>query len=177
MVDVPETDQIDQEETIPAPTKNPAKRKRKDIQFELKKEQLSVLIKTVFDIAGSREGMEVWKITQKESDLIADPLTGILNKNPVIGKITSEYGDLIALVVAVATVLLPRVMMQYSMKKTKEGVKPYVAISEPNRKPTNPGKHNETGKNGNHLEQSTRKPSFTGQDAGNQLHNLIPSIQ
>ena len=89
----------------PAAPKNPSKRKRKEIQFEFKKEQLSILIKTTFDIIGSREGMEMWKLSQKEADLLADPMCALMAKNPMIDRITSEYGEWIALIVALGTVI------------------------------------------------------------------------
>src|SRR6478609_9138925 len=57
LVDDPTEDPQEQEEQQPAAPKNPSKRKRKEIQFEFKKDQLSILIKTTFDIIGSREGL------------------------------------------------------------------------------------------------------------------------
>ena len=122
-------------EAGPAAPKNPTKRKRKDVQFELKKEQLAILIKTTFDIAASREGLEMWKLSQKEAELIADPLSGLLQKNPFIDRMTSEYGEWIALIVALGTVILPRAFVMWAAKPNKkEKINPYVAIRETNSK-------------------------------------------
>lgn len=177
MVDIPESEETD--EAGPAAPKNPTKRKRKDIQYELKKEQLSILIKTVFDIAGSREGLEVWKLSQKEADLIAEPLSALLNKNPIIDKITSEYGDYIALFVALATVLLPRLLLVWtSKKKTEKGVKPYLTVNESSRKPAdNSSRNNESPKNGIGVRESSKQSTAAGEVISTELYSLIPVIQ
>src|SRR3954471_890395 len=91
LVDVPDVDP-DQGEIIDneTPKKKPtSKKKKKDITNELKKDQLAVLVKTVFDVIGSRKGFEIWKLSQQESILIAEPLTNIFNKNPLVDKIAS----------------------------------------------------------------------------------------
>lgn len=175
----------DQEET-PAAPKSPSKKKRKDVQFELKKEQLTVLIKTTFDIMGSREGMEIWKLSQKEAELIADPLCGLMAKNPFVDRITSEYGEWIALIVALGTVIMPRAFIMWASKtKKKESVKPYVAITKINEKQgTNDNKGNsgisrtdKGGAAGNGDRQPDRQPSNASGTFGAQLHGIIPAIQ
>jgi hypothetical protein len=172
-----------EEEEAPAAPKNPSKRKRKDIQYEIKKEQLAILIKTSFDIVGSREGMEVWKLSQKEAELIADPLSGLMAKNPFVDKLTSEYGDWIALIVALGTVILPRAFMMWAAKpKKKESVKPYVATKQINEKQrTNDqqgiDRRNEVGKAGTSDRQPDRQPANARQYIGTELHGIIPAIQ
>jgi hypothetical protein len=170
-------------EETPAAPKNPSKRKRKDIQYEIKKEQLSVLIKTTFDILGSREGMEMWKLSQKEAELIADPLSALMAKNPFVDKLTSEYGDWIALVIALGTVIVPRAFMMWASKpKKKESIKPYVAITKIDGKqgsndPKGVNRGNEGGTLGNGNKQPDRQPPNASGNFGAQLHGIIPVIQ
>ena len=140
---------------------------------------MAILLKTCFDIAGSREGQEIWKLSQKEAELIAEPLSTILNKNPVIGAVTSKYGDVIALVVAIATVLLPRLLVAWAARpQKKKGVQPYVATTKLDGKPKNPATSgNQSPADGNNHRQFTGKPSNTSEILSGKLHHIIPSIQ
>lgn len=168
------------QDPAPAAPKNPTKRKRKEIQFEFKKEQLAILIKTSFDIIGSREGMEMWKLTQKESELIADPLSGLLAKNPMIDRITSEYGEWIALIVALGTVIVPRAFVMWAAKPDKkEKIKPYVAITESNKKQTsNTATDGNKGRTaGSSDRKSNRESSAASANISAELYNLVPAIQ
>ena len=167
-------------EAGPAAPKNPTKRKRKDVQFELKKEQLAILIKTTFDIAASREGLEMWKLSQKEAELIADPLSGLLQKNPFIDRMTSEYGEWIALIVALGTVILPRAFVMWAAKPNKkEKINPYVAIRETNSKQAanTTGSGNKSGAPRNSDRKLDRESSVASANVSAELHNLIPAIQ
>lgn len=184
LVEDPNGSESDPEETAaPAAPKNPTKRKRKDVQYEIKKEQLAVLIKTTFDIIGSREGMEIWKMSKQESELIADPLSALMAKNPIVDRLTSEYGDWIALIVAIGTVIVPRLFVMWAAKpKKKEPVKPYVAIKEPNEKqgasapkPATGG--DKSGAAGNSNKQPDRLATNARSYIGTELHGIIPAIQ
>ena len=176
-------DEIPEDPKAPAAPKKSSSRKRKDIQYEFKKEQLAVLIKSTFDIIGSREGLEIWKLSQKESEQIADPLCALMAKNPFVDRITSEYGEWIALIVALGTIIIPRAFIYWAAKpKKKEVVKPYVAIKEPNEnkranapQPVDRGnKGRETGDRDRQLDRSA--PSSRSY-IGSELHGIIPAIQ
>lgn len=182
MVEDPTED--DEQPQPKAPSKKePTKRKRKDVQFELKKEQMAVLIKSTFDIIGSRPGLEIWKLTQKEADTIADPLCGLMSKNPLIDRITSEYGEWIALIVALGTVIVPRLFVYMATKpKKKETVKPYVTIEKSNQEPRgnapqpiNSGDKGRTAGDSN--KQPNREPSNARGNLSSQLYELVPAIQ
>jgi hypothetical protein len=167
----------------PAAPKKSSSKKRKDVQYEFKKEQLAVLIKSTFDIIGSREGLEIWKLSQKESETIADPLCGLMAKNPFLDRITSEYGDWIALVVALGTIIVPRAFVMWAAKpKKKEVVKPYVTIEKPNEKPRgNAPQPVDRGDKGRAAGDSNKQPSRESTAArgniGTQLYDLVPAIQ
>jgi hypothetical protein len=177
LVDIPETD--DPEIIDPEPKKkkgsggssSPSK-KKKNVNAEIKKEQLSVLIKTVFDVIGTRQGFEVWSLSQQESVLIADPLSNILNKNPLIDKLTSDYGDYIALIVAIGTIIIPRLMIQMKNKPKKEEKISYVKqVGDQGNT------RDKVGENGTSPKQNDRVAPDPRQIIGNELHLLIPSIQ
>jgi hypothetical protein len=172
----------DEEEGPQPQKKTSSSRKRKDIQFEIKKDQISVLIKTTFDIIGARPGFEIWKLSNQESALIAEPLAQVMNKNPFISGAASKYGDLIALVVALSTVILPRLFIQLAAKKdkNKNEVSPYVPVNKLNEKPgpKEPAAgRNESGTPRNSIKQLNRQSTDTGTIFSPELHNIIPVIQ
>jgi hypothetical protein len=172
----------EEEEEGPQPQKKTSSRKRKDIQFEIKKDQISVLIKTTFDIIGARPGFEIWKLSSQESALIAEPLAQVMNKNPFISGAASKYGDVIALIVALATVIIPRLFIQLAAQKDKKKneVTPYVNINKPNEKPGQEkpsARRNESGTPGNSIKQLNRQSTDTGAIFSQELHNIIPVIQ
>jgi hypothetical protein len=173
LVDVPESEDP---EILDPPRKKattaPKRKTKKDVQAELKKEQLAVLIKTIFDVMGTRPGYEVWKLSQEESILIADPLTNILNKNPLVDKIASEYGDYIALLVAVGTIIIPRVMLQVKSKPKKEEKITYDKQTGIKRDPRVESRTDGTRPKQNDRVAPDSRPNF-----GNELYNVIPSIQ
>lgn len=171
-----------EDEAGPQPAAKASKKKRKDLNSELKKDQIAVLLKTVFDIAASREGLELWKISQQEAELIADPLAQILNKNPFISGAASKYGDVIALIAAISTVIIPRLFVQFAAEKEKKKkeVTPYVPIRQINDKPNKSepaASRNESGTPGISPKQPNRKPTNSGPIFSQELHSIIPAIQ
>jgi hypothetical protein len=170
----------DPEEEKTEPQKS--KRKRKNVNAELDKQQISVLIKTTFDIIGSRPGLELWKLTEKEADLIADPLAQILGKNTLISGVASKYADYIGLIAALCTVIVPRLFIQMATKpKKKNEVTPYVITKQidgkqPSKeKPASRG--NENGEIGNSDRGVDRKPPVSRPSLSAELYQLLPPIQ
>jgi len=165
----------------PAAPKNPSKRKRKDLQYEFKKEQISVLLKSTFDIIGSRPGLEMWKLSKQEADMIAEPLSSLMAKNPILDKITSEYGEWIALIMALGTVILPRAFVMWAAKPPKkEKINPYVAITKVDGKPRQEEpttRRDQAGATRDSHKQSSGQPTAPGSNIGSKLYDLIPAIQ
>jgi hypothetical protein len=170
------------EEMLHKPKNSSKSKKRKDVTNDLSKQQISVLLKTTFDIMGSRPGLELWKISQQESDLIADPLAQLLNKNPFVSGLTNKYGDYIALIAALCTVVLPRLFVQMATKKekNKKEVKPYVNINKPNEQPNKEpaaGNNKQGGTIGNSNKQFDKRTTNPSPFIGNELYNIVPAIQ
>ena len=107
-----------------APRENPTP-KQKSNTDQVK--DIQNLLEGVFMIASLKAG-EHWTLSADESKQIAVPLSRILDRYDLLGK-ASEVSDPVALVVAVATITVPRVMlskMSLEQKKaetlTKNGV-------------------------------------------------------
>jgi hypothetical protein len=169
----------DEEGPQPQVKKSSTPKKRKESNVELKKDQISVLIKTTFDIISSRPGFEIWKLSTQESELIADPLAQVMNKNPFISGAASKYGDMIALCVALATVFIPRLFVQMATQKekNKNEVTPYVPIKQVDGKKEPAASRNESRTSGNSLKSINREPTPASPIFSQELHNLIPVIQ
>jgi hypothetical protein len=69
------------------------------------------LLDIVFDRIAALRG-DFWKLTDKEKETIADPLTKVANK--YVGKIVGKYSDEALLVVALGTVVLGKYMQDKS---------------------------------------------------------------
>jgi hypothetical protein len=182
LVLVNEPGEEDLEEGPQPKPKSSSSKKRKNVNAELSKDQISILLKTTFDIVGSREGLELWKITQKEAELIAEPLAQLMNRNPFISGAASKYGDYIALIIAICTVILPRAFVQFASKekKKKEGINSYVSITKVNdrpakNEPANPG--NEGRKVGSGIIEPNRNATTTRAIPSQELYNILPAIQ
>ena len=124
----------------------------------------------------------MWKLSQKECELIADPLSGLMAKNPIIDRLTSEYGEWIALIIALGTVILPRAFVMWASKpKKKESVKPYVAINkiDDKQRASDQGKStgDKSGAAGSRHQQPSGQPADASRYIGTELHGIIPAIQ
>lgn len=96
------------------------KKKKQDTTYSFDAEQVKILLLTISSIVGSRENFEQWQLSELEAESIAIPLMNLAKKSDVFSKIT-EKSDAIALVVALSTVMVPRVMVTVDkMKKGKD---------------------------------------------------------
>lgn len=102
-----------------------AKQKKKEKSVQELADNLQVLIKTGFDMLSLRAG-ELWALSQEEAENIASPLARILERYDLSAQ-ASEYGDYIALAVALGLTIAPRVIM---FQQEKRGVKIGAAKSE-----------------------------------------------
>jgi hypothetical protein len=76
---------------------------------------LTMLIKTGFDMTAIRLGT-IWEVTETECEKIAEPLARILDRYGVLEK-AAEYSDMAALVSATAGVVIPRYLVYTELKK------------------------------------------------------------
>jgi hypothetical protein len=174
LVDVPEEKENifdrDEKENVPSP-KKPKKIKNQE-KLEIKKEQLSVLIKSVFDVIGTRQ--EIWKLSKQECDMIAEPLSSILSKNTTVEKFALEYGDYVALCIALATIVIPRFIIQLKTTPKKEKIS-YVNFNKTGE--TRGDTTDKSGKNGVSGDNAPRKTSSSSSNLSSELYNFLPALQ
>lgn len=115
------------------------------------------LIVTVSTVFAMRPNMQHWAISGDEAREIVTPLNKVLAKSNK--KFISDNADYIALFVACATILMPRVMVSVSMIKTKKESEKIERTIARSNQPTNKG---------------NVKTQSNGDDAYQALCNAIP---
>lgn len=139
------------------------------------------ILKASFDIIGNREGLELWKLDQKECDQLAEPLAKIIAKSTYMERVTDEYGEYIALIIAIGMIIIPRFMMQ--LKQNKENKKNDLEKKR-EKKQNDERTHNgpRTEGNENRTIGTGDKPATQSTTYGNEIintkfHESIPFIQ
>lgn len=123
--------------------RNKGKKKQATKQTEiLDNNQLTILLMTIGNIAGSREGMEHWRLTQAECEQIALPLSNIL-KDSLSGESVEKYADHIALVVACMSIFIPRLVITVNKKKVRKQTNGVIKFND-KRKSGEPDKAGKT---------------------------------
>ena len=82
--------------------------------------QFILILQTVSNIIASREGLHMFALTKQEAESIATPLASILSRNESVGEFAGEYADHIALLIAAATIFIPKVLIYQAMNPKKE---------------------------------------------------------
>ena len=77
------------------------------------------LLVTVFGVISAREGMEHWSLSQSEAKAIGDPLNKILADSEAFSEL-NNHSDSVALVVACATIFVPKIMVTVSKNKERK---------------------------------------------------------
>ena len=101
--------------TLPKPKK--VSNKKKDEPQAIDKASLNLMIAGVFGVIASRPDCEHWLLTEKEIDSITTPLCNMLKESELFQGM-GQYSNQIALVMACATIFLPRLVV--SVQKQKE---------------------------------------------------------
>lgn len=162
-----------EEKEIPEPKpKKSSKKKNVTKSIALESEQVAVLIKSTFDIIGNKKGFEIWKLSEPEVKQIAEPLTNVLKRFTVFEKTLSQYADIVALLLAVGTIIIPRVIVMQQVKKQE---KKEIVTNDRKAEPLRT-ERNESRKAGTSDKHTTRPATVTREDFGEHLFNSIPSI-
>lgn len=74
------------------------------------------LLTTIFGVVSSREGMSHWALSESETKAIGDPLNKIIGESKSLQQI-NDHADAIALVIACATILVPRLLITINNNK------------------------------------------------------------
>lgn len=93
--------------------------KKKEDNTSFNADQITALIVSLSSIFASRQGLEMFAITDIEARQIATPLSNIIAKNEKLNGM-SEHADAIALVTACIVVMAPRFMLFFETQKQKK---------------------------------------------------------
>lgn len=106
--------------TVPKLRKKPTKKKQppKEKTDLEKAKDLQGLLEGVFLVASLKAGSH-WQLSSDESKQIAVPLSKILDRYDLLNK-ASEVSDPVALIVACATIVFPRIMVTQLTAKEKK---------------------------------------------------------
>lgn len=96
--------------------KEPRKPRKKKTEPTFGGDQLSALIVTISAIIASREGFEMFALSEIEAKQIAEPLANMIAKSEQLSKV-SEHADAVALVTACIVIFVPRLMLYLDQQK------------------------------------------------------------
>lgn len=112
--------------TVPAPPKADNKKPKKVNKGRGKKkesvlpaEQMDALIVSLSGIVAARPNCQHWQISEQEAHTVSVPLCNILDKYEVFNKV-GEHSDAVALVVAAASIVIPRAMISVAQVKEEK---------------------------------------------------------
>ena len=98
------------------------KQQKKEAEIKDLQDTLSLLIKSGFDMAALRLG-PIWELTPEEVKNITGPLARIIDRQELTSA-ANEYGDYIALTLAVVMTTAPRIILHQEMKKGGRTIEP-----------------------------------------------------
>lgn len=133
------------------------------------------LIKTVFDLVGSRPNAAHWKLTDTECRQLAEPIADILSEYAAASEAIAQNSKYIALVMAAFAICAPRIMLSMSMKKARKEAE-HGIIAKPKAPVRNTPAHDEGRKAGSGSTGSSEHSSANGTEHVPNLYELISTI-
>ena len=106
-------------ETPKKKQRKPRQPKKQETPSSFNADQITALIVSLSSIFATREGLEMFVISEMEARQIANPLANMIEKSEQL-KGLSEHADGIALVTACVVIMLPRVMLYMDAQKQKK---------------------------------------------------------
>jgi hypothetical protein len=134
--------------------------------------QVKMLLLTVSGIIASRPNMEVFALSMDEVEQIAQPLTNIMSKNDGLRTVAGEYADHLALLIACATIMIPKLLIYQANNPKKKEVKK----NEQPIKQREQLKQPEARKSTSDTRRNVEPAPTNGQEFGNALYDHLPSI-
>jgi len=158
---------------VPAPKKGQAK-KQTPAPVTINTTQINILIQTFSMIISNREGLEHWKLEPYEIEQIMTPLSSILSKYEGVGESLGKYADHIALTMAVGTIFVPRLIIQFQKSKAKkEGGK---NVDKLRTKPSTAGSDQPSREVTSSDRPNAKQPTDVGTNVSKQLFEVLPSL-
>ncbi|MEB9434410.1 hypothetical protein P4I94_07265 [Bacillus cereus] len=134
--------------------------------------QLKPILMTVSKMVESREGFEVWALSESEIDTLCEPIQNMLAKTAALGKV-GENSDAIALAIACFTIFIPKFLVWNTTRKIKKA-QVVTNYARPNPTTGTAGR-NETGKTGTSPKPSSEQATVSSQNFSGDLSSLIPA--
>ncbi|MED1170206.1 hypothetical protein P4U42_29220 [Bacillus paranthracis] len=134
--------------------------------------QLKPILMTVSQMVATREGFEIWALSETEINTLCEPIENMLAKTAALEKV-GENSDAIALAIACFTIFVPKFLMWNATRKQKKAQ--VVTNYAKSIQPTGNTGANKTGTTGASSGPSARKPTVSGQSFSGELNQLIPA--
>lgn len=99
-------------------TRTPRKKKKEE-PTAFNAEQITALMVSISTILASREGFEMFALSQLEAEQIATPLANMIAKSENLAGL-GEHADAIALVTACIVIFAPKIMVYFDTQKKKK---------------------------------------------------------
>ncbi|MNM27066.1 hypothetical protein D3C81_375460 [compost metagenome] len=165
---------VDGENGEPKKKKREPRKATKKQSVQEGAQSLTVLLKTVSDISSIRLG-QLWQLSEAECKAIADPLASIMDRYHLLDKM-GEYGEFMALGLALSAAFVPRVFISLQIKKERRVKHAGTSIppnlqKQPARTGTGTGEKPvaEANTGDNRQSDSASRPSTHGDNAVKQL--------
>lgn len=134
--------------------------------------QLKPILMTVSQMVATREGFEIWALSETEINTLCEPIENMLAKTAALEKV-GENSDAIALAIACFTIFVPKFLMWNATRKQKKAQ--VVTNYAKSIQPTGNTGANKTGTTGASSGPSVGKPSTSSQAFSGELNQLIPA--
>ncbi|MED3302328.1 hypothetical protein P4391_34075, partial [Bacillus thuringiensis] len=129
--------------------------------------QLKPILMTVSQMVATREGFEIWALSETEIDTLCEPIENMLAKTSALEKV-GENSDAIALAIACFTIFVPKFLMWNATRKQKKAqvVTNYAKPIQP----TGNAGGNKTRETGTSSGPSARPSTVSGQSFSGELN-------
>ncbi len=134
--------------------------------------QLKPILMTVSQMVATREGFEIWALSETEIHTLCEPIENMLAKTAALEKV-GENSDAIALAIACFTIFVPKFLMWQATRKQKKAQ--VVTNYAKSIQPTGNAGGNKTGTTGASSGPSARESTASSQTFSGELNQLIPA--
>lgn len=134
--------------------------------------QLKPILMTVSQMVATREGFEIWALSETEINTLCEPIENMLAKTAALEKV-GENSDAIALAIACFTIFVPKFLMWNATRKQKKAQ--VVTNYAKSIQPTGNAGGNKAGTTGTSSRPSARESTASSQTFSGELNQLIPA--
>lgn len=133
--------------------------------------QLKPILMTVSQMVATREGFEIWALSETEINTLCEPIENMLAKTAALEKV-GENSDAIALAIACFTIFVPKFLMWNATRKQKKAQ--VVTNYAKSIQPTGNAGGNKTGTTRASSGPSDRESTASSKTFSGELNQLIP---